>query len=132
MMKLGSDVEQVLTGQSFWHLATINPDGSPQVSPIWAHVRDGKVVINSNLERRKTRNIAADSRVSLAWHDPEDPYHHVLIKGQVVETITGPTADEDIDMLADKYIGQTPYPFRAEGEVRVTFLIEPLHVSVSG
>ena len=54
------------------------------------------------------------------------------IQGCVVETIVGEQAEADIDSLAEKYIGQTPYPWRSDGERRVTFLIEPTHAMVMG
>jgi PPOX class probable F420-dependent enzyme len=128
--KLSDDVNQVVKGKSFWHLATLNPDGSPQVSPVWVDLRDGKILVNSHLGRKKPRNIAHDPRVSLAWQDPDSPYHHILIRGRVVETINGEQADADIDMLSEKYLEQTPYP-RGPGEQRVTFLIEADHVIVN-
>jgi PPOX class probable F420-dependent enzyme len=131
MAALTPDVRKVIEGKSFWHVATVNPNGSPQVSPVWAHLRDDKILINSIEGRKKPRNLKHEPRVSLAWHDPENPYHSILIKGRVVETITDEQADSDIDMLSEKYLGQTPYPYRTPGERRVTFLIEPDHVMVN-
>jgi PPOX class probable F420-dependent enzyme len=131
MAKLSAEVRKVIEGKNFWHVATVNPDGSPQVSPVWAHLRGDKILINSFFGRKKPRNIEHEPRISLAWHDPENPYHSILIKGRVIETITGGQADSDIDMLSEKYVGQTPYPFRTPGERRVTFLIEPEHVMVN-
>jgi hypothetical protein len=49
-----------------------------------------------------------------------------------VDSITGDQAEKDIDDLAQKYIGQTPYPWRQPGEQRVTFVIEPEHVHSMG
>ena len=109
-IELSEDVRKALEGKNFWHLATVNPSGSPQVTTVWVHTREGKILVNSALGRVKPRNIE---------HDP-------------VETIVGEQAEADIDSLAEKYIGQTPYPWRGDGERRVTFLIEPTHAMVMG
>jgi PPOX class probable F420-dependent enzyme len=131
MAELNAKVRNVVEGKNFWFVATVSPDGSPQVSPVWAHVRGDRIFINTALGRKKQRNIEQEPRVALAWHDPENPYHSILIKGRVVETITDDRADADIDTLSDKYLGQTPYPFRAPGERRMTFVIQPEHVMVN-
>ena len=88
---------------------------------------------DSALGRVKPRNIEHDPRVALSWHEHhEGGYHSMQIQGYVVETIVGEQAEADIDSLAEKYIGQTPYPWRGDGERRVTFLIEPTHAMVMG
>jgi PPOX class probable F420-dependent enzyme len=132
MTRLTDNVRNVLTGKNFWHLATLNPDGSPQVTPVWAHLRDDRIVVNSFFGRKKPRNIEHDPRVALAWQDPESPYHNIAIQGRVVETIVGDQADDDIDMLSEKYLDQRPYPGHSPEERRVTFLIEPQHVNIYG
>jgi PPOX class probable F420-dependent enzyme len=132
MAKLTDDVRQVLQGPNFWHLATLNPDGSPQVTPVWADVRDDRILVNSYFGRRKPRNMQHDPRVALAWQDPESPYHNIAIQGRVVETIAGEQAVEDVDALSEKYLGQRPYPWHAPDQPRVSFLIEPLHVNIYG
>jgi PPOX class probable F420-dependent enzyme len=132
MAKLSDDVKQVLQGPNFWHLATLNPDGSPQVTPVWADLRDDRILVNSYFGRKKPRNIQHDPRVALAWQDPESPYHNIAIQGRVVDTIVGDQAVEDIDALSEKYLGQRPYPGHSPDQPRVSFLIEPEHVSVYG
>jgi len=86
---------------------------------------DGKhVVINSAKGRVKDRNMRRDPRVSLALIDPENPYRHLQVQGRVAE-ITENGADQHIDKMAKKYLGQDKYPFRQPGEVRVIYKIEP-------
>ena len=128
MVELGEVIQGKLEEPQYWHLATVNPDGSPQVTTVWVHMRDGMILVNSALGRRKTRNIEGNSHVALSWHDPDDPHHSVAIQGHVVETTVGSAAEADIDRLAEKYIGRSPYPWRQEGERRVTYLIEPTRV----
>jgi PPOX class probable F420-dependent enzyme len=127
-VELEGEVREKLEGANFWHLATVNPSGSPHSTVIWTHLRDGKILVNTALGRVKPRNIERDPRVAMSLHYPEHPYANIQIQGQVVETVTGEQADRDIDMLSEKYTGRTPYPWRMEGEERVTYLIEPHRV----
>ena len=125
---LPEKIRNAIEGPQFWALATTNPDGSPQVSTVWVKPKDGNILVNSALGRKKPRNLESEPRVALSWVDPENGYHTASIQGRVVETYTGDEAEADIDSLAEKYLGQTPYPWRKEGEQRVSFVIEPTHV----
>ncbi len=132
-VELSDDVRKALEAPNFWHLATVNPDGSPQSTAVWIHTRGDKILVNSALGRKKPRNIEHDPRVALSFHEHTgDAYHSFGLQGRVVETIVGDQAEADIDFLAQKYIGQSPYPWRSPGERRVTFLVEPTHVFVMG
>ena len=130
--ELTGDVRKALEGQNHWHLATINPDGSPQATTVWIDVRGDRILVNTALGRKKPRNIAADPRVALSWADPQDGQISIAIQGRVVETYTGDQAEADIDSLALKYLGEVRYPWRKPGEQRVSFLIEPLHIHQMG
>ncbi|HZS37449.1 MAG TPA: PPOX class F420-dependent oxidoreductase [Polyangia bacterium] len=110
------------------NLATLMPDGSPQVTPVWFDVADGKVRVNTARGRVKDRNMTRDPRVALVIVDPDNPYRHVQIRGRVAR-ITEDGADAHIDKLAKKYLNQDKYPFRKPGEVRVIYEIEPLSVA---
>jgi PPOX class probable F420-dependent enzyme len=125
---LPDKIRNAIERPEFWHLATVNPDGSPQVTTVWVKSKDGNIVVNSALGRKKTRNLEANPRVALSWVDPQHDYHSAEIQGRVVDTYTGDEAEGDIDSLAEKYLGQTPYPWRQPGEQRITFVIEPTHV----
>ena len=112
-------------------LATLMPDGTPQVSPVWFEYDGKNIVINSAKGRIKDKNMRRDPRVGIDIVDPDNPYRHLSIRGRVVE-ITEKGADELIDKLAKKYIGQDKYPYRGPGEVRVTYEIEPEHAHAMG
>jgi PPOX class probable F420-dependent enzyme len=117
--------------RAFANLGTIMGDGSPQVTPVWVDY-DGKYVrFNSAQGRVKDRNVRRDPRVSLSILDPDNPYRYLAIRGRVVE-ITQKGADEHINSLSQKYLGQAVYPFRQPGEVRVLYKIEPLKVTSLG
>ena len=121
----------LLEKPAFGNLGTLMKDGSPQVTPVWADY-DGKYVrINSAKGRVKDKNIRRDPRVSIAIQDPANPYRYLEIRGRVVE-ITEKGADEHINKLSKKYLGNPVYPFRQPDEVRVIFKIEPEKVSSMG
>jgi PPOX class probable F420-dependent enzyme len=108
-------------------LATVMPDGSPQVTPVWFDFDGKRLRVNTAKGRVKERNMQEGSRVALMIVDPENPYRYVQVRGRVaVATETG--ADEHINSLAKKYLGQDKYPYRQPGEVRVRYEIEPLSV----
>ena len=117
--------------KAFANLATLMPDGRPQVTPVWCDY-DGKyVIVNSARGRRKDRNMRRDPRVALAVVDPDNPYRYIEIRGQVAE-ITEQGAEEHIDRMAKKYLGLDKYPHRAPGEVRVLYKIRPEGFSSMG
>lgn len=131
MAELTDEIREVLGKPTFVHVATLMEDGSPHVSPVWVDYEGDKVLINTARERLKDRNLSRDGRVALSMTDPDQPYRNILIRG-VVEEITTDGADEQIDALAMKYLGEETYPFRAPGEVRLKVVISPEKVSDSG
>ena len=114
--------------KTFAHIATLMPDGTPQVTPVWVDYRNGKVLVNSAKGRVKVRNLKAGSPVALSITDPDNPYRYVQIRGRV-SRVTEEGASEHIDKMAKKYLGKDKYPFAQPGEVRVLFEIEPTKVS---
>jgi PPOX class probable F420-dependent enzyme len=113
------------------NLATVQPDGTPQVTPVWFDVEGGKVRVNTAIGRVKQRNMQKNAAVALAILDPQNPYRYVQIRGRVVNA-TEEGADAHIDSLAKKYLGQDKYPFGRPGEKRIIFEIEPTSVQAMG
>jgi PPOX class probable F420-dependent enzyme len=114
--------------RAFAHLATLMPDGAPQVTPVWVDYDGQYVLVNTARGRQKELNMGNRPAVALAIQDPDDPYRYVQIRGKVVE-ITEQGADAHIDKMAKKYTGADHYMNRRNGEVRVVYKILPLHVS---
>jgi PPOX class probable F420-dependent enzyme len=112
---------------AFGHLATLMPDGSPQVTPLWVDYDGTYLIVNSAKGRQKDRNMRRDARVAVEVHDPQNPYRYVSVRGRVAE-ITEKGAEESIDALAVKYTG-AKYANHRPGEVRVIYRIEPLHIT---
>ncbi len=117
--------------KAFADLATVLPDGSPQVTPVWFDTEGETIRVNTAKGRWKDRNMRRDARVALAIMDPTNPYRHIQIRGRV-ERVTEQGADAHIDRLAKKYMGVDTYPFRQSGEQRVIFVIRPERVTTMG
>lgn len=116
---------------AFAHLATVMPDGSPQVTPVWFDYVGGVIRVNTAKGRVKARNMEARPSVALSILDPDNAYRYIQIRGKVRRhTEEGGVAH--IDSLAKKYIGKEKYPWLRQGEVRVIYEIEPLSASVMG
>jgi PPOX class probable F420-dependent enzyme len=116
---------------AFAHLATLMPDGSPQVTPVWCDFDGTNVRVNSAKGRVKDKNMRRNKKVALSVQDPENPYRFLAMRGEVVE-ITEEGADAHIDSLAKKYLGKDKYPFRGPGEARVIYKIRPVNVHTMG
>jgi PPOX class probable F420-dependent enzyme len=108
----------------------LRTDGSPHSTVVWVDVEDGKVSFNTARGRAKPRHLEKDPRVALIVTDPQDPYKWVSITGRAELTEQG--ADQQIDKLAKKYLGQDEYPWRKPEETRLKVLIEPQTVESQG
>jgi PPOX class probable F420-dependent enzyme len=114
---------ELLEAPNFCQVGSIRRDGSPAVVPTWVDVEDDLVVLNTAEGRAWPQNVRRDPRVNLTVQNQENPYEFVSIRGRVVED-TREGADEHIDRMAMKYLGEETYPFRSEGEVRVILRVE--------
>jgi len=129
-MELPDDIRSALDEKVFVHVATLNPDGSPQVSVVWM-TRSGNTVLFSSAEGRiKPRNIANDPRVALSFSPPDDTATNIVMQGRVTKIAADGTWL--IDELANKYLGHDSYQFAKPGEVRVNYEIEIDRISTWG
>jgi PPOX class probable F420-dependent enzyme len=127
MKRLQDAVKQLIESKSYANFATIMPDGSPHVTQTWVDHDGDTVLINTFEGSQKHKNATRDPRVALDVCDPASPYHMAVIRGRVVQ-ITFDGAEEHIDRMAQKYLGQPKYPMRRPGVRRVLIKIEPSHV----
>lgn len=125
MGELSEKARTLLSNPNYLYVATVNPNGSPQVTPVWSDVSDGRVIFNTAIGRVKERNLRRDPRIGLSITAREDPWDKVDIRGRAVEFIEGEQADRHIDDLSEKYTGKRPYPWRRPGERRVIVVVEP-------
>ena len=113
------------------NLATVMPDGTPQVTPVWVDYDEGYVLFNSARGRQKDRNLRRDPRLALSILDPDNPYRYIEVRGRVI-AVTEQGADDHIDRLAKKYLGADKYPLRRPGEVRLIYKVQVERVRSQG
>lgn len=114
---------------AFGHLATLMPDGSPQVSPVWVDFDGEYLIVNSEAGRQKDLNMRRDPRVAVEVQDSHNPYRYLLVRGKIVE-ITVEGAEASIDKLAMRYTGEM-YKNKNPNSPRVIYKVEPLHIRTS-
>ena len=105
-------------------LATLMPDGSPQVTPVWFSADDEYIFINTNEGRVKDKNMKTRPKVAMTIQDPNDPYRYLGVRGEVI-SYTTKGADEHINMLSLRYDNE-PWKYR-ETQKRIIFKIKPIH-----
>jgi PPOX class probable F420-dependent enzyme len=114
----------------FIHLATIGPDGAPQVQPIWT-IWDGEFLrFTTTTTRQKYKNVIKDPHISISVHDPEAPYRYLEVRG-VVEQIEPDLGGDFFDVLATRYGMSYDKPI-GDREHRVVLVMRPAHVTFQG
>jgi PPOX class probable F420-dependent enzyme len=127
MKPLPDSVKKLIESKTYANVATVMPDGSPQVTQTWVD-HDGDIVLINTFEgSQKHRNVLRNPKVALDVVDPANAYNMAIIRGRVGE-VTLDGAEEHIDRMAKKYLGQDKYPMRQPGMKRVLIKIEPTRV----
>lgn len=127
--QLSDSLKALLDTPVFITVATIQPDGSPQVSPVWVK-RDGDdVLFSTTVDRRKEKNLRRDPRVTVVVQPADSPYTYAEIRGTADLTTEG--GQELIDELSLKYTGKKYAEFNpgsADDAERVVVRITPRKV----
>ena len=119
----------LLKRPSVCNLATVMPDGSPQVTQTWVDTDGRNLLINTVRGHQKVRNIERDPRGALTVADPANPQRYFQVRGRVVG-VTQEGAADHIESLSQRYLGKA-YPwFGGRDQVRLLVTIEPDRVSV--
>ncbi|MGP8161902.1 MAG: PPOX class F420-dependent oxidoreductase [Candidatus Dormibacteria bacterium] len=121
--QLTDDQVALLREKVLAHVATVMPDGSPHVTPVWVDTDGEAVLFNTAKGRLKYRNLSRDPRIAISVTDRNNDYRTMVIRGRA-ELIEEGAADH-IDRLAKKYRGLDRYPNRQPGEQRVTVRVLP-------
>jgi PPOX class probable F420-dependent enzyme len=114
--------------RAFGYFATLMPDGTPQVTPVWVDYDGQHVLVNTAQGRLKARNVEQNKHVALTIVDPDNAYRHFEVRGTVVE-ITRENAEHHIDLMQQKYHGTEIYPRHSPDQPRILLKIEPHFVS---
>ena len=116
---------ELATGKNFAVFTTLRPDGHPAAQVMWIDADGDHLLINTEVHRRKFRNVLADPRVTVTIWRADNPYEYAEIRGVVDEIVRGGPAREHIDRLAIRYFGRLYDPEQIESE-RVILRIMPL------
>ena len=125
-----AEYADLLVKPAIAHVATLMPDGSPQVTPVWIMREGDLLVINSARGRLKDKNLRRDGRIGIEISDPANSGRYLSVRGRVIE-ITEADGDAIIDALSLKYTGNPSYKWRSADEIRVTYRIRPERVTGS-
>lgn len=121
----------LLNSTALAHVATIGPNGEPQVNPVWFGWDGTYLTFSQTTGRQKVRNLERDKRIALSIVDPENPYRYLEIRGNVVRV--DPDPDKAfIDEMAKKYLGVDEYPWNQPGDERVVMVVEPERTTLMG
>ena len=118
-------------GTNFAAVATINPDGQPQLSVVWCKTDGNDILFSTTIGRRKQRNLERDPRVTVLINPKDAPYSYVEVRGTATMTEEGARAL--IDEFAKKYTGADRYTADdGTDNVRVIVRITPERIVTMG
>lgn len=104
-MQLDADVVRLAKGKNLATVVTLMPNGQPQALLTWVDTDGEHVLVNTEPQRQKARNIRRDPRITVLIHSADDPWDWAEVRGHVVETVAGEQARQHIDELSRKYVG---------------------------
>ena len=132
MSVVPSEYHDLFEKATIAHVVTMLPNDMPHTTPVWIDydADDDRLLVNTERNRRKSKNAEHDDRVAVSMTDPDDPYRFLSVTGRV-EAITTDGAREHIDELAGRYMGKAEYPNPIQSE-RVILRIRPEEVFTGG
>ena len=130
MIALPESALELLQRPSYGHVVTLNADGSPQLTMVWAHVEGGRPVFSTAADRLKARNLRRDPRITLSVQDPDHLQQYLLLRGRA--ELMPDDGDTLLDALARKFLGRDRYPNRRPEEERVAVYVDVEHIGGSG
>ncbi|HUD37759.1 MAG TPA: PPOX class F420-dependent oxidoreductase [Streptosporangiaceae bacterium] len=123
-MPLDADTVRLAKGKNLATVVTLMPDGQPQALLTWIDTDGENILVNTEPQRQRGRNIRRDPRVTVLIHSDSDPWDWSEVRGHVTETIDGQKARDHIDELSRKYVGRDyANPIGPQG--RVIYVIAP-------
>ena len=103
-MPLDADVVRLAKGKNLATVVTQMPSGQPQALLTWVDTDGEHILVNTEPQRQKARNIRRDPRISVLIHSADDPWDWAEVRGHVAETVDGEQARQHIDELSRKYV----------------------------
>ncbi len=114
----------------FAALATLGPDGFPQVTAVGFLLEDGAIKLSLNTARQKTRNLRRHPEATLFFADPGNPYRTLEVRARAV---VEPDPDYAFaDQLGAKYGGTDLRNMDRGGGERMVATFAPVKVNTFG
>jgi PPOX class probable F420-dependent enzyme len=104
-MALDEDTVRLAKGKNLATVVTLMPDGQPQAQLTWVDTDGEYLLVNTEPQRQRSRNLKKDPRITVLIHAGDNPWDWSEVRGRVVETIGGEDARRHIDELSRKYVG---------------------------
>ena len=105
-MPLDEDAARLAKGKNLATVVTLMPSGQPQALLTWVDHDGENVLVNTEPQRQRSRNVSRDPRVTVLIHAADNPWDWAEVRGHVVDTIEGSQAREHIDELSRRYVGR--------------------------
>lgn len=121
---LSENAQELARGPNYGTLATKLPSGRIQAQPVWVDTDGVNILVNTEIHRRKYKNVEADPVVTVTIISRDNNWHWSEIRGRVARTVHGQEARDHIDHLARVYLGKDSYENPIQSE-RVMLVIEP-------
>jgi PPOX class probable F420-dependent enzyme len=129
MATLTDKVRTLFDGTNFAVLSTLEPDGKPHSTVVWAKAEGDDILFALPKSRRKTANLSRDPRATVVIFDAANPYESVQVQGTA--SMEDDPQGRLVDDLSHKYTGG-PYPgFAGPNPEWVTVRITPEKVATS-
>ena len=104
-MALDEDAQRLAKGPNLATVVTLMPDGQPQALLTWIDSDGENLLVNTEPQRQKAKNIGRDPRVTVLIHSADNAWDWAEVRGHVAETVTGQEARDHIDALSRRYLG---------------------------
>jgi PPOX class probable F420-dependent enzyme len=129
-MALDADVVRLAKGANLGAVVTLMPDGQPQALPTWVDTDGEHILVNTEPERQRSKNIKRDNRMTVLIQSAHDPWDWAEVRGRVVATIEGRRAHDHINELSQKYLG-TDFRNSIGPRGRVILVLQPTKVNTA-
>ena len=123
-MPLDEDTVRLAQGKNLATVVTLMPDGQPQALLTWVDTDGEHLLVNTEPQRQRAKNVRRNPRITVLIHSDSDPWDWSEVRGRVVDTVGGSEAREHIDKLSRKYTG-TAYQPPVGPEGRVILKVAP-------
>jgi PPOX class probable F420-dependent enzyme len=123
-MTLDEDAARLARGANLATVVTLMPDGQPQALLTWVDTDGENVLVNTEPQRQRAKNLRRDPRVTVLIHSADNAWDWAEVRGHVVDTVTGQEARDHIDALSRKYEG-TDYQSPVGPDGRIILKIAP-------